>query len=231
MEQQLKERLVGASVLVAIGMLVIPALLDGPDPSSPVKVGLAGPGDDGREKTHQIRLDVPKESRETPSSGRISRATGDPVTTPARLPSPQPAEQARARPEENEAEQASPEPSSQQPSSQQQTRVVSVDGRPTGAPSTAPARPAKAPPVAASPAPAGSWSVQVGSFSRKENAERLAGDLRSKGYEVSVSRVDRAGGAMHRVRVGPVADREAAVALAGRLKAAGQSGTVVPNEG
>ena len=34
MEQQLKERLVGAIVLVAIGMLVIPALLDGTDPSA-----------------------------------------------------------------------------------------------------------------------------------------------------------------------------------------------------
>lgn len=217
MEQQLKERLVGASVLVAIGMLVIPALLDGPDPSSPVKVGLEGPGGDGTEKTHQIRLDVPKESRETPSSGRISRAQGDPVTTPARLPSAGPARQAKTR-----QEQARQEP----------TRVVSVDGQPTdSATPPLPARPAKAPPKPVSSPPAGTWSVQVGSFSKRENAERLAGELRDRGYEVSVSKVDRASGSMHRVRVGPVNDRESAVALARRLKAAGQGGTVVPNEG
>ena len=43
MDQHLKERLVGAAVLVVIGVLVIPVLLDGPPPDEPVPVGLELP--------------------------------------------------------------------------------------------------------------------------------------------------------------------------------------------
>lgn len=70
--------------------------------------------------------------------------------------------------------------------------------------------------------------MQVGSFSARSSADRLAADLRRRSFQAFVSQVRSGGKPMFRVRVGPVADRAAAQALAAKLKSAGQSGTVVP---
>jgi cell division septation protein DedD len=71
--------------------------------------------------------------------------------------------------------------------------------------------------------------VQLGVFASRENAERLALDVRAKGFKVSVSPVTSGRRKLFRVRVGPTADRSAAQELQGRLKAAGRpGGTVVP---
>jgi DedD protein len=69
--------------------------------------------------------------------------------------------------------------------------------------------------------------VQLGSFASRENANRLAAELRTKGFGASVSEGPGAGRKWFRVRVGPAPDRAAALALAGRLRAAGHSGSVV----
>jgi cell division septation protein DedD len=66
----------------------------------------------------------------------------------------------------------------------------------------------------------------VGSFSQAENAQRYAQRLRSQGHDVRV--LPPAGSkSLSRVRVGPVATREAATQLLGRLEAAGHKGAVV----
>jgi DedD protein len=90
----------------------------------------------------------------------------------------------------------------------------------------------RAAPVARSPAPApateGRLVVQVGSFSSRPAADKLASDLRRRSFPAAVSSVKASGRTMYRVRVGPVADRAAANELAGKLRAAGHAGTVVP---
>jgi cell division septation protein DedD len=68
----------------------------------------------------------------------------------------------------------------------------------------------------------------VGSFASRDSADRLAGQLRSRRFETFVSPVRSGSRQLYRVRVGPVADRAAAQALAARLTAAGQKGSVVP---
>lgn len=74
------------------------------------------------------------------------------------------------------------------------------------------------------------WAVQLGSFSAADNAEALADRLRARGFDVFVQRVDVATGAMYRVRVGPTADREGAVALAARVeRETGERPVVVPH--
>lgn len=208
MEQQLKERIVGAIVLVAIGMLVIPALLDGPDPSADT-VGVVLSDQDEGTKTHRIRLDVQESAPTTPSSGRISRAEPEPVTMPAvtaveRVAGPQGVDEA--------------EPPAESPA------------EPPAQADVAAPKPEPAPAVQAT-MPTGSWAVQVGSFSRKQNADRLARELSEEGFDVSVSIVTGSGGTMHRVRVGPVADRDSAEALRARLEASGQQGRVVRSDG
>lgn len=89
---------------------------------------------------------------------------------------------------------------------------------------------AKAPPAAAeadaaavaeAPAPAprsGGYSVQVGALADAASAEQLAGKLRKRGFAVYVAPSAEAGAKRWRVRVGPVATREEAQALATRLE-------------
>lgn len=111
-------------------------------------------------------------------------------------------------------------------------------GGSTNAPAAAnvppPSRTVRAEPmprVDATPAPSGKgWAVQVGSFASRENAEKLTRQLKGKGFAASVSESSGKGGKrLWRVRVGPEADRAAAVALVTRLRSAGLSGgAVVP---
>jgi DedD protein len=70
--------------------------------------------------------------------------------------------------------------------------------------------------------------VQLGVFSVQANAERLAQELKSKGFHTLVSETSGAGRTLWRVRAGPVAERAAAEQLNARLRAAGHAGSVVP---
>ena len=96
-----------------------------------------------------------------------------------------------------------------------------------------PSEPAVAPapePVAAAPvSPTGMWAVQLGSFSNKDNAEKLAADLRKQGYAAFLSQLQTDAGQLHRVRIGPQKDRESAEAMASRLLNVGHKGQVVPH--
>jgi cell division septation protein DedD len=68
--------------------------------------------------------------------------------------------------------------------------------------------------------------VQLGSFASRANADRLARQVRSQGFPVSVSR--GSSGRLYRVRVGPAHDRAAASELAQQLRVRGHSGSIVP---
>ena len=84
MERRLKERLTGAVILVVVGVIVIPALLDGPDRQPPVSEALT--------------LPVPPQQART---GRTINLGADPataVTPAARTPQPPEATGPAARP-------------------------------------------------------------------------------------------------------------------------------------
>jgi cell division protein FtsN len=68
--------------------------------------------------------------------------------------------------------------------------------------------------------------VQLGSFASRANAERLAQQLRARGFQMSVSQ-GSTGRRLYRVRAGPVASRAVAAQLAAKLHAAGHAGTIV----
>ena len=70
--------------------------------------------------------------------------------------------------------------------------------------------------------------MQLGSFSRRENAEGLAKSLRGKGYRAFVSEFRGSGKVLYRVRVGPEQDRNRADQVAARLAHDGHKGSVVP---
>jgi cell division septation protein DedD len=69
--------------------------------------------------------------------------------------------------------------------------------------------------------------VQLGSFSSEQNAQRLARDLRARGFDIEVARVKAGGADMHRVRAGPVEDRAAAAELKNRIGASARDAKLV----
>ncbi len=83
-------------------------------------------------------------------------------------------------------------------------------GTPAGAPAVRPA-------AVSAPAPRGGHAIQVGAFGDATAAEGLVSQLRGAGFPVYVIE-DTGGSARFKVRVGPVAEREEAEALAARLK-------------
>ena len=75
-------------------------------------------------------------------------------------------------------------------------------------------------PVAAkssSATPSGGWAAQVGSFSKEANAQAIAADLKRRGFKAFVMEHREGGKSLYRVRVGPVASREAADALGSKI--------------
>jgi DedD protein len=102
-----------------------------------------------------------------------------------------------------------------------------ANGKPTATTKTAaPEQPVPQKTSAAKPTSDKGWSVQVGSFASRANADRLASRLQSKGFKAFVTQATGSP-RLYRVRVGPQADRPAAQAMATRLKAAGHPGTLV----
>ncbi|MBI4636076.1 MAG: SPOR domain-containing protein [Candidatus Rokubacteria bacterium] len=64
---------------------------------------------------------------------------------------------------------------------------------------------------------AGRFTIQVGAFRLRTQAEALRGALAAAGHEAYLSETEAQGGARYRVRVGSFATRDAAVEAAARL--------------
>lgn len=233
MDQQLKERLVGATVLVVVGILFIPLLLDGPDEQVPVRVGLELPVPDSGKRTHTIRLDVPAERPPTQASGSPLTPVAASKTEAAsaadgKAPESGAAEKSASKSEAKPPAAATPEPPATKATVTQSTATKSTATVPTATGS--PAGASQPSSSAQEVKNAGDWAVQVGSFSSEDNALRLQSQLKAAGFQTFRTRLVADGRSMHRVRVGPVADRSAADALASRLGKAGYPGRVVATD-
>jgi DedD protein len=225
MDRALKERVIGAIALVVIAVLVVPVFLDGPASEAEIvseSVTLPGQNEQSR-KRQTIVLERDRDQPVPVSGSRNLQATtaaeklaaddaARQAAAAAAQPEP-PGERKALAPEEDKAE-----PPQQAAKTEPATTVV-----------------AKAEVKTAKPAPAapesttGMWAVQLGSFSNQANAERLAADLRKRGYAAFLSQLSTSSGSLHRVRVGPQKDRENAEAVAGKLNADGHKGQVVPH--
>jgi DedD protein len=126
--------------------------------------------------------------------------------------------------------------------SQSSLRSAQPEATPAPVEKAAPAPPATPPAAAAAPvvvapprmpvvapgataAEEGGFYVQVGSFSKADNAQRYAREISRKGF---AARVDTGKGNLLRVRVGPVAGRAAALELKAQLAARGYEGALTP---
>jgi DedD protein len=187
LQDQLKERLTGAAILVVVVVLLVPEMFRG-RPAGVTERSAAGP-EGALVRTYNIDL------RDSPAA-----------LPPAVAQQPATAVQPAA---------AAPPAAAAAPIVTAPTAVA------LPAPAAAPAAaPAVAPP-AARPADAAvsGWTVQVGSFTRRDFAERMVKQVRSRGFTVEAVGPDDRG--LYRVRSAPMAERAAALALKQKMQARG----------
>lgn len=205
MDRALQERIIGAAVLVLVMVLVVPVFLDGPD--------------DG-EQILTERVPLPGQAEQETRTVVLERDRTDPVPSNHAAPETVPVKQPEPREEETARSTPEPDPDPDPP---QQAAAETDEAAETKEPE--PAEPEPQTELSAT----GMWAVQLGSFSNQANAERLAADLRKAGHAAFLSQVSTADGQRHRVRIGPQKDREAANAVAARLKSEGLDAKVLPH--
>jgi DedD protein len=220
MDQGLKERLIGAAVLVALGVWLIPWVLDGKQEQLEVDASGSGlrlpsPDEPLPIRTQTLRLDEPVADprASVPAVGQEpEQAAVAPTVEPPVVSAEADTRVARAAPE--------PEP----PKPEIAAAPKPAASKPVPAPPEA-SKPSAA--TAAGPAKKGDWVVQIGSFGEEENAKRQAQRVNTYGYKPDVSSVRANGRSMYRVRVGPYATRAQADATASSLAAHGFVAQVV----
>ncbi len=215
MDQSLQARLIGATVLVALAVLLIPELLSGRKTVEPVAD--EGATDRG---TRSFTIEL---------GGPGGRAAALPSPSPAPIA---PAKRAAAPPHTNLASTEATASGAAQadPSVATARTMPRVAPPPVADDAPAAATPRPPPPSTTEAISAGDWVVQVGAFGSAEAARRLVEDLKASGYAAQVAPVTRSGRTLHRVRVGPASERPAADQLAARLKTRGLPAAVVEND-
>jgi DedD protein len=226
MDRALKERIVGAVVLVVVAVLVVPVFLDGPSShtetlTEPVLL----PGQTGESRKQQTVVLERDRDQPVPANTGARRPDAG-AAQPSGSPEP-------ASPVASNAEKAPPAvdntPQPRPPA--EQTRNPEPIPEPNPEPKIEEDPPAIVAAQTTAPAKSetGMWAVQLGSFSDQANAERLAADLRSQGYAAFLSRLQTSANLLHRVRVGPQENRESAESIAAQLEKIGHKGQVVPH--
>jgi len=208
MEQTLKQRLIGAIVLVSLAVIFIPIILEGPDDEwTPRSHSI--PEQPQMDYRADMELQLPPEtpvvdetvameviSQQPPESGlqpTVEAVKTDPVAA-NKLPEPVPAPIKVPEPVK-----ATPKPS-----------------------------PKQAPPVkktvqtAPKQQPLKGWYVQVGSFGQEMNARGLRDRLVTAGFQVRLEDVELGNKSAYRVLVGPTTSRTGAEKQAEKLKSSQQ---------
>lgn len=202
----LKQRVIGALVLVSLAVIFVPMLFDEPHTERSSK-----------------RIEIPEEpafpavDTQPPMVDEPSDTTAYHIEEPGKAA---PSDQAANTPEQTTTAQtpvSEPATPASEPSMPDQS----------GAGNTAPA--AEEPSRAAETASAsetefsgslkGAWLVQLGSFGNPDNAIRLRDNVRAKGYDSHIQKVVRGDTALTRVFSGPFAEKAEAERAKKRLDA------------
>jgi DedD protein len=243
MDRRVKERLVGASILAVLIVLIVPELLSGPPGPAPAPVGPRLPVSTPAEAVRNVTVDLATSKAPEPDPSSTEPA-------PSSVPPPQApgADAASAAAGAADAGNDTGAPAADAPAADAPHADVShadaprAPSAPSPAPSapletaapapistsvTKPAIPVK-PAIAAKPAVGGrAWAVQLGSFASRANADKLARQAKAQGYAVYIAPGGSGPSLRYRVRIGPMADRGAAVQTLAKLKSTGQSASLV----
>jgi DedD protein len=219
LEQQAKQRLTGGVILVVLLVLLVPELLTGPrpapqpTPAQPDQAPMRSYTMDLGESVHANSAPVAASTTvpSVPASAPAPEATQTQPRTATIAPAPAPALV------------SAPTPRPQTPT----PAPVAATAPLARAPAAAPTHAASA--DKSSEHSAATWTVQLGTFSSRENAAHLVTSLKSHGFNASIAESTKSGHKLYRVRVGAERDRASAQKLLARLKAAGEKGAdIVP---
>jgi DedD protein len=212
-ERQLKERLVGAAVLVAAAVILIPEMLSGPRrPPVSTQTKAAPEKGEGSLKRYTIDLDGPSPAVQSP---QVIEA---PAPPPEDVPREQETTSAISEAATQETVPADPAP--EQPLA---ADTATPDEQPPPVPTAEAPAIETLPPSAVqppAPAPAGTrrWAVQLMASTSREEAQREAESLRSSNYAAFVMPVQSGRATLYRVRVGPFTERAQAEDALRKLK-------------
>jgi DedD protein len=208
MDIALKQRLVGASVLIALAIVVLPMILGGrPDgdvqETQIIELPPQPPELDFETRRYPIGetppvpnvKSEPEQVKALPTPGPVSAVVAPDAgeTTAGAMPADTASEE---NPQGQETAETAPEP--EDTSSQ----VVIA---PLASPK-------------AQSQETGRYVVQVASFGALDNANRLAATLRGYGYSVALDSIKSDVGLVHRVRVGPYATESEATGAVSRIR-------------
>jgi DedD protein len=217
MERHVKERLVGASILLVLVVLLVPEFLSGPKSAPPPP--LATPPATLPVPVHTVTVDLNDPSRATlqepvSAASAVSTPPPTPMATSPTTATPAPTDSTASTLAATPGPAPAPAPIETAPNIPIEAHV--------------PSRSVVAGAGARHATAKGAWSVQLGSFASKGNAEKLVHVLDGKGYSAAVSPIGAGAAERYRVRIGQLADRPAAERLIGRLKSQGHVATLVP---
>src|SRR5690554_3598010 len=217
MDSGLKQRLIGAAVLVALAVIFLPMLVKGPAPDSGVSdlsLDLPERPQSGDTVTRELPLVAPRpQSGDDGALGLGARARDDSGSADGALPTVDTADAAHP-----DAAQLASDVAAQD--AEPAADPVAGSGEPGEAPAVAPApepEPAPEPALPASTA-GGDYAVRFGSYGSSVNADTVVNRLRQADLPASSTRVEVAGQTVWRVHIGPYASRAQAEAV--RVRAA-----------
>ncbi len=178
-DEGLKKRLIGATVLVSLVVIFVPMLLE----KEPVV-------------STDLKEDIIPDKPEVEFSSKLLPLETEDLSQPT-LEEPVPI----------------PVPAQEEANVVEDTKTVKNESKPS-------VKPKQTMDKKADPDPRvglSGWVVQVGSFSKRDNAEKLVNELRAKKYAAFTDQVDLKGNILHRVLIGPEVDKKNAEQLLVKL--------------
>ena len=203
-----KRRLIGAVVLLGIGVIAFPLLFETQPRPIAVDIPIVIPP---RDSAPPLALPAPKPVARPAASAPVIAAPA----APSAVPTPTPV---AAKPTE------APAPSPVRASEPVAPAKPAVAAAPTPAPKPAAETPKPAAPIAQA---AGRFVVQIGAFAEASAVRDVRSKAEKAGLTTFTQTVTTADGQRTRVRLGPFASREEAEKAAAQAKAAGLGGAVL----
>ncbi len=211
-----RRRLIGATVLVLVGVIGLPLLFDTAPRPLPVDIPIDIPR---KEAVPPLVAKVPPVAPKAASVPRPESAPAEAARETPAEPAPPPAAKAPEKPAEKAAEKPAdkpadkPAPLARDPAAEAARAQAALEGKPVAA-----AKPGDA---------ATRFVVQVGAFSEADSAREVRAKVEKLGLKTYTQVVETSAGKRIRVRVGPYSDRAEAEKIAAQIKQAGVSSAVL----
>lgn len=241
MNEVLKNRLVGAAALIAVGILIPVGLVWWAQPDDSL--------DDGSVRVYEIneqgeavpveetadsdQKTAPAGASPSPDESADSGATQEPDRTAPGVADTEPSADPKSAGAQTQANTpaepvATPEPEPASGSERKSEPKAPQTGTDDGTESRDDETPAPTE-TAGESRPEKGWVVQIGSFSKVDNARSMKNEV-ADDYPVSIASGTVSGTQYHRVRIGPYASEQAAQETARQLDGAGYTTQVQQTE-